>query len=82
MRGMLEDEMTEKRRKMMQSIKETNMLLAKEKKDREIKGKTNEKQQEHNEIMFSLNTYGDKNIPEDYKEFMKTKGLTEHGKPL
>ena len=32
--------------------------------------------------MYSLNTYGDKEIPEEYKEYMKTKGLSELGKPL
>ena len=82
MRGMLEDEMNEKRRQMLQTVKETNELLAKQKKDKEVHHKVLEKHLEHNEIQFSLNTYGNEEVPTDYKEFMKTKGLNEQGKPL
>jgi hypothetical protein len=57
-------------------------MQAKEKKDRELDNKVKAKQEEHIEIMYSLNTYGDQQVPEDYKEFMKTKGLSEVGKPL
>ena len=57
-------------------------MQAKEKKDRELETKIKAKQEEHTEIMYSLNTYGDQQVPEDYKEFMKTKGLSEVGKPL
>ena len=57
MRGMLEDEMNEKRRKMMKSIQENNILLSKEKKDNEKKKKMNDLDTEYKEIKFSLHEY-------------------------
>ena len=57
MRGMLEDEMNEKRRKMMKSIQENNILLAKEKKDNEKQKRMNDLDTEYKEIKFSLHEY-------------------------
>ena len=57
MRGMLEDEMNDKRRKMMKSIQEQNFQLAKEKKDSEKKKKLNDLDMEYKEIKFSMHEY-------------------------
>ena len=65
MRGMLEDEMNYKRRKMMKSMQDHNIMLNKERKDSDKKKKLNELDQEYKEIKFSLHDYPTQANPGD-----------------
>ena len=56
MRGMLEDEMTQKRNNMMKSMQDENKRLAQEKRNRETNWKNEQSNQNDNEIGITNNS--------------------------